>query len=150
MFVAAIAWFVLSKLASFLWPQVLAVPVPIFARFALAGMFVGAGLAFISRAKTERARANYMNRPAIYGVYSLCRHPVYAAWILCLFPAVVIMSGAWPAIALPLVAWLGYKSGIDREEQALLDQFGESYAAYRANTRELLPLPPRKEGKQGR
>lgn len=137
-----------SFLATFLWPSALAVPVPLFARFALAGMFAGAGLACITRARTELARAKAKNKPAMFGVYSLCRHPMYAGWLLGLFPAITIISGSWPMIGLPIAAWIGYKMGLPDEEQALMDQFGDTYRNYRRQTRELLPLPPKKERKR--
>jgi protein-S-isoprenylcysteine O-methyltransferase Ste14 len=121
----------------------LTIPVPFWLLFGLAGLFVGGGLALLSRAMRELSQAQIRDAPAVYGAYSLCRHPVYASWILFLLPAIAILTGSWPMLGLPVAGWLGYKAGMAKEERELVARYGESYEKYCERTRELLPLPPK-------
>lgn len=73
------------------------------------------------------------------GVYGRVRHPMYAAfWLMSfaqalLVPNVIAGAGA--------VLWFGllYLVRVPREEQLMLDTFGEPYAAYQARTGRVIP-----------
>lgn len=140
---AALAWLAGAGLATLTWPEALTIPVSFWIRIGLAGFFIGGGLALLSRSLRTLHRAQAREEPAMYGVYSMCRHPVYAAWILFFLPAIAIVTGSWPMLGLPLAGWIGYKAGIGREERELASRYGDAYENYRKRTRELLPLPPK-------
>jgi protein-S-isoprenylcysteine O-methyltransferase Ste14 len=140
---ASAVWFAGAGLATLTWPDALTIPLPFWILFGIAGLFLGGGLALLSRALKELHRAKVRDAPARYGTYSLCRHPVYASWILFLLPAIAILTGSWPMLGLPLAGWLGYKAAISREEKELEVRYGGTYTDYCAKTRELLPLPPK-------
>jgi protein-S-isoprenylcysteine O-methyltransferase Ste14 len=73
------------------------------------------------------------------GVYARVRHPIYAAvWLTAL--AQVLMLPNWIAGPACLVLFLPvYLVRVPREEQMLLDHFGEAYRAYSARTGRVVP-----------
>ena len=75
------------------------------------------------------------------GVFGLCRHPVYAAWIVLLLPGITLLSRSWPLMLTPLVAYAVFKLLIHVEDEYLEARFGAGYRAYRARVRELVPIP---------
>ncbi len=79
------------------------------------------------------------------GVYNAVRHPMYAAHVLWGLSQPLLIQN-WIAGPLALVASVGiYLTRIDREEQMMLDHFGEVYRRYRDRTGGLLPKPRRRE-----
>ena len=75
------------------------------------------------------------------GVFGLCRHPVYAAWIVLLLPGLTLLSRSWPLMITPLVAYAVFKLLIHVEDEYLEQRFGAAYRAYRVRVRELIPRP---------
>jgi len=72
------------------------------------------------------------------GFYRFARHPSYLGVLLthggfaCAFPT-------WPALAFtPLLAWLLWRRA-EREEQLLVEAFGQAYREYAARTPRLFP-----------
>ncbi|MEW6516255.1 MAG: isoprenylcysteine carboxylmethyltransferase family protein [candidate division FCPU426 bacterium] len=75
------------------------------------------------------------------GLFRLCRHPMYAAWILIILPGMGLMLHSWLILANVLVVFIAFKFLIRREDRKLEEAFGPEYLAYRARTSELLPWP---------
>ncbi len=67
-------------------------------------------------------------------LYSWIRHPSYTAMMIVIL-AYALTTHHWLAGGLGLVsAWFGFQYRIHHEEKALLEQYGEEYAAYRNKT----------------
>lgn len=76
------------------------------------------------------------------GVYRRVRHPMYTALLL-FGVGQALVAGNWIAGPAFLAAFTALvASRIAREEQLMLDQFGEAYAEYRARTSRFLPALP--------
>jgi protein-S-isoprenylcysteine O-methyltransferase Ste14 len=75
------------------------------------------------------------------GVFALCRHPVYSAWIVFLLPGLTLLTGSWPLMITPLVAYAVFKLLIHVEDDYLKQRFGAAYLAYRARVHEIIPIP---------
>jgi putative endonuclease len=74
-------------------------------------------------------------------LYGLMRHPSYTAMMIVVL-AYAVTTNSWLAGILGLAsAWFGFQFRIHFEEAALLEQFGDEYAAYRGRTAMWLPLP---------
>jgi protein-S-isoprenylcysteine O-methyltransferase Ste14 len=81
---------------------------------------------------------------AVHGPYAVVRHPIYAAWILLLLPAVALALKSWPLLAAPAFAYTSFKIWISQEDKALAKAFRNTYKVYRAQVAELFPdLRPR-------
>ncbi len=72
------------------------------------------------------------------GLYRYVRHPQYSA----LFLLIVSLLIQWPALLSWLMApmlFVTYIRLAHREEREMINQFGEAYLAYRANTASFMP-----------
>lgn len=85
----------------------------------------------------ERAPAS-APQPLTRGPYALVRHPLYGGLLLAMLGSALAQSSLW---LLPLLVYLpAFIRSARREEQQLLQQFPEAYAAYRRRTKMLLPF----------
>jgi protein-S-isoprenylcysteine O-methyltransferase Ste14 len=75
-----------------------------------------------------------------HGIYRVIRHPMYAsAWLWGI--AQILLLQNWIAGFAGLVTFMPmYFLRVPREEQMMLDTFGESYRAYMGRTGRVLPL----------
>jgi protein-S-isoprenylcysteine O-methyltransferase Ste14 len=73
------------------------------------------------------------------GPYSVVRHPIYAAWILLIFPGLALFFRSWPMLFVPLVAYVSFKACIHKEDDYLKNRFGQAYLDYRSKVNELFP-----------
>lgn len=72
------------------------------------------------------------------GVYSLCRHPIYAGLVLCCGGAGLV-SRSYERLLASLVLYLLLSAKAAREEEFLSDKHGELYRAYAAYVPKLFP-----------
>jgi len=77
------------------------------------------------------------------GVFGRIRHPMYAAhWLWAVAQALLLHN--WIAGPAMLAAFLPlYAVRVPREEQVMLDHFGDRYRAYMARTGRMIPRLPR-------
>jgi len=73
-------------------------------------------------------------------LHGLMRHPTYTAMMLVVLAYAVTTHSWYAGIAGTLLAFIGFQYRIHFEEQALKEQFGEEYEAYRAQTPMWLPF----------
>jgi protein-S-isoprenylcysteine O-methyltransferase Ste14 len=73
------------------------------------------------------------------GIYRHVRHPIYAAiWLMCLAQALLLHN--WLAGWAGLICFLPvYMLRVPREEQMMLDHFGEEYRHYMQQTGRVVP-----------
>ncbi|XPV75889.1 MAG: methyltransferase family protein [Desulfovibrio sp.] len=102
---------------------------------------VGGGMIFTG-SKTMKA-AHKADTLATYSIYALTRNPLYAAWILCIFPAIALITGAYLVILTSALAYSSFKKQIHVEDDYLAERFGQVYEEYRGKTNELVPWFPR-------
>jgi protein-S-isoprenylcysteine O-methyltransferase Ste14 len=99
--------------------------------------FIGIGL--FAQGWRQVYRARQEDRLVTDGLYAYVRHPQYTGLFIALFGEGVVhwptlfSVGLFPVIVLTF-AWLAR-----REEQAMLEQFGEAYRAYRQQVPMFLP-----------
>ncbi|WP_128545134.1 protein-S-isoprenylcysteine O-methyltransferase [Larkinella soli] len=75
----------------------------------------------------------------VRGIYAYVRHPMYLAFLLSGI-GTLLLSANWLVGGLLLIwFWIMYLGRVDREEQMMIDQFGEQYRAYMKSTGRLLP-----------
>jgi len=75
------------------------------------------------------------------GPFSIVRHPIYASWILLVYPGLACFFRSWLMFGAPLVAFIFFKIFIHEEEKHLAKKFGRSYQTYRENVNQLFPFP---------
>jgi protein-S-isoprenylcysteine O-methyltransferase Ste14 len=73
------------------------------------------------------------------GIYRFVRHPMYSAYLLWGLSQALLLPN-WIAGPAGLVGFgTLFAFRVRREEQMMLDAFGESYAAYAARTKRIIP-----------
>lgn len=73
------------------------------------------------------------------GIYQYVRHPMYSSVLLwCVAQALLLPN--WIAGLAGIISFsIAYATRIGKEEQMLLDQFGDEYEAYKQHTKRLVP-----------
>jgi protein-S-isoprenylcysteine O-methyltransferase Ste14 len=73
------------------------------------------------------------------GVYRLVRHPMYSSFFLLGVAQMLLLSNWLPDASGLLGAGAFYAFRIRREEEMMLESFGDDYRAYMAETKQLIP-----------
>ena len=100
---------------------------------AVGTLFVGAGMVTVMRA----IRAG---RLATTGVFGMCRHPVYAGWVVFVVPGIVLLVNSWIGLTIPPVMYLFLRILVRKEEAYLEKRFGTEYLAYEKRVPAVLPV----------
>lgn len=72
------------------------------------------------------------------GPYSLMRHPIYTAYIV-FMTSIALITANWFFIALLVVSVVVLAIRIPKEEQMMIEEFGEAYKVYMQKTGRLFP-----------
>lgn len=73
------------------------------------------------------------------GPYRITRHPIYTGMLGMLLGS-VLMAGFGPLVLAPVIAGAVFLARIAREEQLMLDAFGDQYVRYRRAVPRLVPF----------
>ena len=142
--VSAVAYGLMAWTAAGLWPERCSMDwLPRSVALVAGTALVTLGLSLWLTAAVSVMRAYNGDRVVVSGVFRLCRHPLYAAWIVLLLPGIAILTRSWPFLLMPLVAYSVFKALISREDEYLEGRFGQAYLDYRARTNEVIPIPRR-------
>jgi protein-S-isoprenylcysteine O-methyltransferase Ste14 len=129
-------------LVSFLFPDVFLIDfVPAWVLVLLGALLVAVGVPFFFVSAAAVHRAYHAGRLLTGGIYALCRHPLYASWILLLVPGIVLIARTWLGLSVPVFMYVLLRILMREEEDYLESRFGEEYRAYRARVPAILPLP---------
>jgi len=103
------------------------------------GLVVAGIVAYVISLRTFSI-AHKSGQLATGGLYSIVRHPIYAAWIILIYPGGVLFFRSWPMLIVPLIAYISFKTFIHKEDNYLQNKFGSTYLDYRSRVvNELLP-----------
>ncbi len=75
------------------------------------------------------------------GTFSLCRNPIYAAFIVFFIPGLALVFGSGMILSIAIVLYLNFKLSIHGEKIILRRNFGEAYETYEREVNEIIPLP---------
>jgi protein-S-isoprenylcysteine O-methyltransferase Ste14 len=126
------------------WFQALALPLPDFLRWTGVGLGIASLTLWtwthvvLGKLWSAQLQLREGHRLVTSGPYSRIRHPMYAAmfgWTGSLF--LVSANWAFLVVAVAMVAFLAAR--VLREEQMMLEQFGDDYRAYMKRTGRYLP-----------
>jgi len=74
------------------------------------------------------------------GVYGMCRHPIYAAWVIFFVPGIVLLINSWIGFSISVVMYFLLQMLVKEEDQYLEKSFGKEYLAYRKKVPAVLPI----------
>ncbi len=84
-------------------------------------------------------RAFKARRLVVTGTFSMCRHPVYSAWIVFFVPGIALLLSSWPLLSAPFVMYLVAVALVKEEEAYLEVTFGKEFQAYRKKVPAIVP-----------
>jgi protein-S-isoprenylcysteine O-methyltransferase Ste14 len=73
------------------------------------------------------------------GVYATCRHPLYSSWIFFNVPGIAIFFRSWLLLTVPVFMYILLIIFARKEENYLMDKYGEEYLEYKKNTNYAFP-----------
>jgi protein-S-isoprenylcysteine O-methyltransferase Ste14 len=106
---------------------------------AIAAFLVLVGLAAYLGALLPLRKALREERLLTSGLYSVVRHPLYAASILFILPGVALLVRSWLLLPMPALAYVAARAFIPAEEAQLRWRFGEAFDRYRSRTNAFFP-----------
>jgi len=98
------------------------------------------GMIFLAASRKSLKRAFHAGVLCTRGVYGMCRHPVYAAWVIFLVPGLVLLVNSWAGLTIPPVMYVILKILVSKEELYLDQRFGDEYRSYKERVPAVLPL----------
>lgn len=102
-------------------------------------VFIVVGLLFLIASAFALVNAYKADQLYVKGAYSVCRHPLYSAWILFIIPGALLLFNSLLLLTIPIVMFVAFKMFIKEEEIYLQDRFGEEYTKYKCSVGLLLP-----------
>jgi len=138
--IAAILFGILTGWLTYLFPDrfvMACVPYWVLVLFGI--IFLVSGIAIYVYSLRVFNRGHRKEQFVTDGLYSIVRHPIYAAWILLICPGTVLFFRSWLMLIVPLVAYVSFKIYIHEEDDYLKKKFGSAYLDYRSKTNEFFP-----------
>jgi protein-S-isoprenylcysteine O-methyltransferase Ste14 len=139
---SAIIYAALAGVATHVWPDACmlrSIPYRVF--LIIGALLLLAGIPMLLAAIVSVARAYDRDQLVTSGVFAVCRHPVYSAWIVFILPALALLTRSWPLLITPLVAYAAFRLLIHEEDDYLRQRFGPAYLEYRSRVSALIPIP---------
>ena len=106
----------------------------------LGGLLLAIGVPFAVISTAAIFRGFPTGKLLTRGVYAMCRHPVYGAWVVFNVPGLIMIVDNWAALWVPLAMYISLRLLVRQEEAELERIFGDEYRAYRERTPAVLPL----------
>ena len=126
------------------WIDLFAVPFPDWIRW-LGVLLGGLSLAIYawSRATLGKEWSSQLQMHAQHhlvtsGPYTWIRHPIYLA-LLCFLTSIALIAANWVLIAILVFSIVDLTLRIPKEEQMMIEEFGDEYKIYMQRTGRLLP-----------
>ncbi len=74
------------------------------------------------------------------GPFGMCRHPVYAAWVVFFVPGIMLLLNTWLGLSALFVMYFFIQMLVQEEEKYLESVFGHEYLAYKKRVPIILPI----------
>jgi protein-S-isoprenylcysteine O-methyltransferase Ste14 len=129
-----------AVVATFAWPSVFALHVVPYPYLAAAGGGVLA-LCILLHVITGRliVEAHRSGELVTTGPYAVCRHPLYAVWILLGLPAIALLLKSWLFLTTAVFMYGVTRLLVRREDRNLQQLFGSQYLDYQRRVNTILP-----------
>ena len=97
------------------------------------------GIPFYLLALVPVMRAFKTGRLLTSGVYGMCRHPVYAVWLVFFVPGIALLVNSWAVLSAPFVMYFLLRTLVNKEDIYLEETFGQEYVTYKRKVPAILP-----------
>jgi len=107
--------------------------------FILSSVLIACGLSFLLISIFAVNRAYRTDHLCVDGPYSVCRNPLYSAWIIFIVPGIVLFFNSWILLSIPFAMYIFFRLLIKEEDNYLSDKFGKTYTDYKNTVSLLFP-----------
>jgi protein-S-isoprenylcysteine O-methyltransferase Ste14 len=114
------------------------IPYPISISVGIA--LIVAGIPFYLFSLASVMRAFRKGKLVTTGAYGMCRHPVYASWVIFFLPGIALLMNTWLGLTVPLVMYFVLLILVKEEDWYLEKTFGQEYLTYREKVPPVLPV----------
>jgi protein-S-isoprenylcysteine O-methyltransferase Ste14 len=98
------------------------------------------GIPFYLFSLSSVMRAFKAGKLVTTGVYGMCRHPVYASWVIFFLPGIALLMNTWLGLTVPILMYFVLRALVKDEDTYLEKTFGPDYLAYRQKVPPVLPV----------
>ena len=138
-FLITAAYFLAALALHHLYPGRFTIPGIPRACFIAAGcLLLAVGLPLLVLSVRAVRKAFRKGRLVTDGPYAICRHPVYAAELVC-FTGAALLFQSWLMLTVPLVDYVAIRIFIRKEEEYLEREFGQEFLDYKQRVNALFP-----------
>ena len=109
-------------------------------RIGIGVICISVGIALYVAGVHSMLKAYNTDRLCTTGVFGICRHPIYSAWICFIVPGMAFWANSLLSFTTPLVMYVLFKVLIKKEDRYLKEKFGSEYQLYKEKTPELMPF----------
>ena len=74
------------------------------------------------------------------GIFRCCRHPLYASWVIFTVPGIILIVNSWLGLTVPLFMYFVLLKLVRKEEDFLIEKFGDEYRKYQSDVPAIWPL----------
>jgi protein-S-isoprenylcysteine O-methyltransferase Ste14 len=107
---------------------------------AVVGIFlIMIGVPFFLLSVKTAMRAYNADELVTEGVFSCCRHPLYASWVVFLVPGAILLANSWIGLTTPIFMYFILRNLVKKEETYLEEVFGPEYLDYTRRVPCILP-----------
>jgi protein-S-isoprenylcysteine O-methyltransferase Ste14 len=101
-------------------------------------LLTGIGVPLCVQSVRTVRRAFRKGRLVTEGVFSVCRHPVYASALVCM-TGVTLFFRSWLLLTVPVVGYLAARIFVREEDAYLEEKFGQEFLDYKRRVNPLFP-----------
>lgn len=101
------------------------------------------GIPFYIIAAVTLTRAFNAGKLVTSGAFGICRHPIYASWIIFIVPGIALLLNSWIALTIPVMMYLFLRllvRLVRKEEMYLEKTFSNEYTEYKRKIPAVLPI----------
>lgn len=104
------------------------------------GLLIILGLPFYIISLITIKRAFIAESLVTEGTFGMCRHPVYASWIVFFVPGMMLLINSWIGLSASFVMYFLILLFVQEEEIYLETVFGDNYLGYKKRVPLILPI----------
>lgn len=142
--VISVVYIACAKFLFFQNQEFFSIPVIPYGIIAVAGIvLLVIGVPFYMIAGITGMRAYNEGKLCTSGIYGLCRHPIYAAWVVFIVPGVMLLMNSWIGLTAIPVMYISLRMLVLKEELYMEEKFGDEYRAYKKKVFAIFPFFPK-------
>jgi protein-S-isoprenylcysteine O-methyltransferase Ste14 len=103
-------------------------------------LLIGIGLPFFFISVKTVTLAYQAEELVTGGIFTCCRHPLYASWVVFIVPGVALSANSWILLTTPVVMYVVLRLLVGKEESYLGAVFGPEYLEYKKRVPCIVPI----------